>query len=97
MHRSAMVRSGIPAQRSPNGPEKTRCTIVSRKTAVISKPSSASVAAHQVQRKDSFKDKKFSRKADQSGQTERREEGDPHQSAEYRHRRDAGRRNHSGR
>ena len=51
MHRSARVRSGMAAQRScTQGPEKTRCITVSRKTAVISRPNSASAAAHQVQR-----------------------------------------------
>src|SRR5882757_2672715 len=42
MHRSARVRSGIAAHLSCIGPEKTRWMIVSRKTAVISRPNKAS-------------------------------------------------------
>src|SRR5882757_846117 len=55
MHRSARVRSGIAAQRSCGGPEKTRWMIVSRKTALISRPNNASAAARQSSGKTPLK------------------------------------------
>ena len=86
VHRSPVVRSFQPAQRLGSGPLNTRCKMVSRKIAVISRPEGRNRRRPPRQRQGPFENQKLAHKSIQPGQSERRQQGDAHQSAKNRRR-----------